>query len=977
DGDVFGRLRTNPVPRPYDGRTNVTTATTLWFEIVVPDTNGTAGAVDPDSVTATLVPDGGAPVPMVLAGRQFAAGFSGEFFLDLDRGADQGLGVYVVPADPLAAATGYRIDVYAETLDGVPIDPAQDSWRFTTRAAIADPTVSWTVDWNDATVTWDGWFLSGLLKPNFNTSRLFDQLDSYDLMDTVTAINPDAFSLQRDWPLTGDYWMNGVWDGNPNVVRERETRRIVDIQAVSGQTLLFVTDLEEGPLYGIPPGRPPSDDYHVGDVVSVADREKFELTVVEAVDDAAGIVAVRQLQTPPSAWLLDYPGSHPPDSPDTPDNFSKPLCYLRKFSPVGTPVYYWARVDDEWDIVHGQHGRRLQVNLSFTPVDLAREPVPENPGGNGSISPPKDWLEWHEFVRQLALHVIDRYGEAALDFYWSVGNEHNFSTFWSGTKDEFYAFYDVSVNAILRAFEERGLDDDRVIVGGLEAAGLGGRGWLRDALYHASGAADQPAGEIDEFNIVCTDPRFDGMRARRVQAECDAWGGRGSPIDFVSIHEYELSDRAAQDVLQVKDDALAMDPVKYDALKMASFESTPDWIPRTDPAASEMYLGNGYVPAWASDWMHRLVERGAQDPRHAHFESVLTVWPFDYNRQGITSWTGLMRVDDDGDGTEDRISTIRKAIFNWAELMAHLSRELDPLPARTLEGIRVAGVRSVTVDGQALLLFAHDGFDTQSREPVVLSAQVAFTGVPWPAATVRRWRVDRDHSSPYRAYVALPRQDVYSPGQLAELEASDELVEDGQPQDIVPDGGRIDLVAPVAVNGVMLLTIAERDLDGDGLGDTADNCPQTANPDQLDADTDGHGAACDCDDADPGAWAVPGEVTGLRVTRDPASGQTSLDWDSQQAQAGPGVRYDVVDGAVSELLADRDFSRAACLHAATGEPPVDDGGLDPPPGDARWFLVRARNGCGQGGYGAGSPVPDPRRGLEDGAASPPAPDPCP
>ena len=354
DGDVFGRLRTNPVPRPYDGRIHVTTATTLWFEIVVPHSNGTAGAVDPDSVTATLVPEGGDPVPMVLAGRQFAGGFSGAFFLDLDRGEDQGLGVYAVPAEPLAPSTAFRVDVFAETFDGVPIDPGQDSWGFATRAPITDPDVSWSVDWNDPTVAWDGWFLSGLLKPNFDTSRLFDQLDSYDLMDTVTAINPDAFPLQRDWPLTGDFWMNGVWDGNPNVVREKETRRIVDIQAVSGRTLLFVTDLEEGPLYRTPPGRPPSADYHVGDVVGVADRGKFELSVVEDVDDAAGVVAVRTLQTPPGAWLIDYPGSHPPDNPDTPDNFSKPLCYLRKFSPVGTPVYYWDRVDDEWDIVHGR-----------------------------------------------------------------------------------------------------------------------------------------------------------------------------------------------------------------------------------------------------------------------------------------------------------------------------------------------------------------------------------------------------------------------------------------------------------------------------------------------------------------------------------------------------------------------------------------------------------------------------------------------
>ncbi len=37
------------------------------------------------------------------------------------------------------------------------------------------------------------------------------------------------------------------------------------------------------------------------------------------------------------------------------------------------------------------------------------------------------------------------------------------------------------------------------------------------------------------------------------------------------------------------------------------------------------------------------------------------------------------------------------------------------------------------------------------------------------------------------------------------------------------------------------------DADGDGVLDSADNCPQTANPSQVDADGDGAGDACDGD----------------------------------------------------------------------------------------------------------------------------------
>jgi subtilisin-like proprotein convertase family protein/C1A family cysteine protease/putative hemolysin len=45
---------------------------------------------------------------------------------------------------------------------------------------------------------------------------------------------------------------------------------------------------------------------------------------------------------------------------------------------------------------------------------------------------------------------------------------------------------------------------------------------------------------------------------------------------------------------------------------------------------------------------------------------------------------------------------------------------------------------------------------------------------------------------------------------------------------------------------------AEPDGDGDGVGDTVDNCPLDYNPDQTDTDSDGSGDACDDDDDNDG-----------------------------------------------------------------------------------------------------------------------------
>ncbi|MDQ4145294.1 MAG: thrombospondin type 3 repeat-containing protein, partial [Actinomycetota bacterium] len=48
-----------------------------------------------------------------------------------------------------------------------------------------------------------------------------------------------------------------------------------------------------------------------------------------------------------------------------------------------------------------------------------------------------------------------------------------------------------------------------------------------------------------------------------------------------------------------------------------------------------------------------------------------------------------------------------------------------------------------------------------------------------------------------------------------------------------------------ALDGFEVAELAVRDTDGDGISDDRDNCPETANQNQLDDDADGDGDACD------------------------------------------------------------------------------------------------------------------------------------
>ena len=69
---------------------------------------------------------------------------------------------------------------------------------------------------------------------------------------------------------------------------------------------------------------------------------------------------------------------------------------------------------------------------------------------------------------------------------------------------------------------------------------------------------------------------------------------------------------------------------------------------------------------------------------------------------------------------------------------------------------------------------------------------------------------------------------------------SPDLNSDGKPDLITlnPDGGQLSVVFNTSMP----------DADSDGVPDSQDNCPSTANADQLNTDSDGQGDACDADD---------------------------------------------------------------------------------------------------------------------------------
>jgi hypothetical protein len=135
------------------------------------------------------------------------------------------------------------------------------------------------------------------------------------------------------------------------------------------------------------------------------------------------------------------------------------------------------------------------------------------------------------------------------------------------------------------------------------------------------------------------------------------------------------------------------------------------------------------------------------------------------------------------------------------------------------------------------------------------------------------------------------------------------------------------------------------DPDRDGRVDVIDNCPLVANPGQEDADSDGAGDVCDCAPGDATAFDTPEETSGLRFEED----KTTLVWASQTAAAGSGTTYDVIRADLSGLPVGS--SPEACLEPGSVDASAEDNATTPPR-TGSWYLVRGRNNCGLGTYGA-------------------------
>lgn len=738
-------------PRPSAGAEHVPVRTSIWFELELHDAEP-ADRIVTDSVTLSLKALNDEPRPVLLAGRRFEAGSRG--WLRPRSSESGGLMVYADPGFSLKPATTYTAHVAARSLKGAQVSAKAATWTFTTEETAAEADVRWQLDLNNKPVHWQGGFFTGICNVVFCTdAETFGPL--YRMMRESHEQHPRAWRFQRDiWLTASDDWkpdwatfMDPRW---PNIVRERQTRRITAVAQQGDGLLLRVEDVFGCEQYGVKPGRPLSEDYQVGYEVLVADGTNDARSKVLAVDDKARTVLVVPVATPTDGWLIDFKAvPQQQDNPDAPGRFAAGGAYLRRFNPPGDPVYFWGRLDKEFDLAHRVGGRRLAVNFVEAPSDLSLTGRP--------YTRPKDYAEWHEVVRTMTDHLIDRYGDASSDFAWSVFNEPDLvGDYWRFHWDEVQRFYDYTVDAVLRAFEDRGYDSDRVFVGGWELGAIFGTHLrLREILAHCSPRAE--AEGTLEHNAAFADSRLDGKRSQRVERLCKAHDGKGSPCDFISIHTYNRSDMAAAKLIRAKEMALEADAAFYRDVWINTHESCPNWSPPPDEAAADSYLGNGYFSSWCFDVVHRQLVRSADDPRYAFGESVITIWPPPADFAGLNTLARRIHVDDDGDGLSDRTVPVAAPIFHALTLLSDFGPDYWVLSQKQIGGHTIGGFTSLGSEGVIrLALFSHHGGDIQSRSDHRFRLTLDVAGVPGNGPLrVTRYRFDSTRNTYFGDAVRL------------------------------------------------------------------------------------------------------------------------------------------------------------------------------------------------------------------------------
>jgi xylan 1,4-beta-xylosidase len=456
----------------------------------------------------------------------------------------------------------------------------------------------------------------------------------------------------------------------------------------------------------------------------------------------------------------------------------------------GKPVYSWTIIDHIFDTFHAA-GIRPIVEIGFMPEALSTHPEPyRHDFPKVSVSsiytgwayPPRDYAKWSELVFQFARHLRERYGDAEVKTWlWEVWNEPDID-YWKGTQEEYFKLYDLTADAVLRAFPD-------ARVGGPESTGPGNpraAEFLRKFLDHCAHQTNYATGKI------------------------------GSPLLFVSFHP-KGSPKWLGDHVQMGI-ARQLNAIKNGFQIVGTFpewRQTPIVLGESDPEGcaacsaqqnpQNAYRNGELFASYTAETMNSIY--ALANSEHVNFLGAVT-WSFEFEDEPY--FAGFRELASNG---------LDKPVLNAFRMFGMLGGErvqVNSSAALSTDDVVLNGVRAqpdikaIATRGdheiQILIWNYHDEDLPAAAAPIDLTIE----GLPPDVtrALSEHFRIDAHHSNAFTAWKEMGSPQSPSPVQYQQLEAAGQLQLLGSPTWISLDQGTAHLQFALPRQGLSLIRIA-------------------------------------------------------------------------------------------------------------------------------------------------------------------------
>jgi xylan 1,4-beta-xylosidase len=412
----------------------------------------------------------------------------------------------------------------------------------------------------------------------------------------------------------------------------------------------------------------------------------------------------------------------------------------------GKPVYDWTITDRLFDNLQSTHVRPM-VEIGFMPEALSPHPEPyrhEFPKGDiftGWSYPPKDYARWRALIVAYATHLQRRYGAAVDTWKWEVWNEPDIQYF-HGTVEEYEKLYDITTAAIRQVLPH-------AIVGGPGVTGGGdNKHFLQLFLEHCLRGTNADSGKP------------------------------GAPLDFISYHPKGSPKFADGHVTMNLGRQLALTERGMQTIaSFPEYRNTPIILTETDPEGCAACQGpqNGYRngPLYGVS-VAEMLARSAELARiHGVKLDGAVTWAFEFENQPY--FAGFRDLASNG---------IDKPVLNVFRMFGKLSGSLvaltssGALPVDAITKSSVTGAPDVngiaTRDGNkvSVLLWNYHDEDVETEPADVL---LKVSNLAAGKMSVSQYRMDKEHSNAYSAWLAMGSPQSPTAAQIAELRAKSGL----------------------------------------------------------------------------------------------------------------------------------------------------------------------------------------------------------